>query len=97
MASSTCASVAMAESESLARDSLMRIMASSWRTVMGIEDRALALSSALCTWRRIETKCEESFSAASGERRGAQRLFDKGVRINMAGHLGVARLTICSS
>lgn len=64
----------MAESESLASDSEMRIMASSCRTVMGIEDRALAVTSALCTCRRIETKWEESFSAASGERRGAQRL-----------------------
>lgn len=74
MASSTWASVAVAERESLARDSLMRIIASSWRTVMGIEERALALSSAAWTWRRMETKWEESFSAAEGERRGAQRL-----------------------
>lgn len=74
MASSTCSSVAMGERVSFARDSLMRMMASSWRTVMGIEERALASSSALCTCLRIETKCEESFSAASGESRGAQRL-----------------------
>jgi len=74
MASSTWASVAMAERDSLARDSEMRMMASSWRTVMGMEERALAESSALWTWRRMETKWEESFSAAEGERRGAQRL-----------------------
>jgi len=41
---------------------------------MGMEERALAESSALWTWRRMETKWEESFSAAEGERRGAQRL-----------------------
>lgn len=52
----------------------MRIMASSWRTVMGIEERALASSSAAWTCLRMETKWEESFSAASGARRGAQRL-----------------------
>ena len=74
MASSTWDSRAMGERESLARDSVMRMMASSWRTVMGIEERAEAASSALWTWRRMETKCEESFSPASGERRGAQRL-----------------------
>lgn len=80
MASSTWDSEAMGERESLARDSEMRIMASSWRTVMGIEERALALSSAECTCRLMETKWEESFSAASGERRGAQRL-GRGVRV----------------
>lgn len=74
MASSTCASVAVTERESLARDSLMRIMASSWRTVMGMEERVFVLSSAARTWRRMETKWDESFSAAAGERRGAQRL-----------------------
>ena len=42
--------------------------------MMGIEERALEDSSALCTWRRMLTKCDESFSAASAERRGAQRL-----------------------
>jgi len=78
IASSTWASEAMGESESLARDSEMRMMASSCRTVMGIEERALALSSALWTWRRMETKWEESFSAAEGERRGAQRLGECG-------------------
>jgi len=52
----------------------MRIMASSWRTVMGIDDRALASSSAAWTCLRMETKWEESFSAASGESLGAQRL-----------------------
>ncbi len=74
MASSTCSSVAMGERESLARDSVMRIMASSWRTVMGIEERTLAADSEAATRRRMETKWEESFSAADGERRGAQRL-----------------------
>lgn len=43
---------------------------------MGMLDRALALISAECTCRRMETKWEESFSPASGERRGAQRLKD---------------------
>jgi hypothetical protein len=66
--------VAMGERESLARDSVMRIMASNWRTVMGIEERALASSSAAWTCLRMETKWEESFSAASGARRGAHRL-----------------------
>jgi hypothetical protein len=37
-------------------------------------DLALAVSSAAWTWRRMETKCEESFSAASAERRGAHFL-----------------------
>ena len=41
---------------------------------MGMEERALASSSEACTCLRMETKWEESFSAASGERRGAQRL-----------------------
>lgn len=42
MASSTCACVAMGKSDSLAKDSEMRIMASSWRTVMGMEERVFA-------------------------------------------------------
>lgn len=78
MASSTCDSVAMGERESLARDSDIRVMASSCRTVMGMEERALAEISAVWIWRRIETKWDESFSAASAERRGAQRLFGLG-------------------
>lgn len=41
---------------------------------MGIEERALVSSSARWTCFRMETKCEDSFSAASGERRGAHRL-----------------------
>lgn len=41
---------------------------------MGILERALAEISAEWTWRRIETKWEDNFSPASGERRGAQRL-----------------------
>ena len=52
----------------------MRMMASSWRTVIGIEERVLAAASEAATRRRMETKWEESFSAAGGERRGAQRL-----------------------
>lgn len=74
MASSTWASVAMGDKVSLARDSVMRTMASSWRTVMGIEDRELASNSVAWTCLRIETKCEESFSAAASLRRGAHRL-----------------------
>lgn len=52
----------------------MRTMASSWRTVMGMEDRALASSSEAWTCLRMATKWDESFSAAASERRGAQRL-----------------------
>src|SRR3569833_2005243 len=77
MASSTCSSVATGDSVSLASDSVMRTMASSCRTVMGILDRVLACSSDACTCRRIETKCDESFSAASGLSRGAQRLRER--------------------
>jgi hypothetical protein len=75
IASSTCSSVAIGERASLARDSLMRTMASSWRIVMGMEERAFADSSAAWTWRRMETKWEESFSAASGDNLGAHFLF----------------------
>ncbi len=96
MASSTWVSSAMGERESLARDSVMRIMASSWRMVMGMEERAEAAISAEWTWRRMETKWEESFSPASGERRGAQRLgwwiSDVVVMVQKN-----AWLTICSS
>ena len=60
----------MGQRESLARDSVMRIMASSWRTVMGMEEREEEAISAEWTWRRMETKWDESFSPASGERRG---------------------------
>lgn len=74
MASSTCCSVAMGERVSFASASVIRTMASSCRTVMGMLERALASSSEAWTCFRIETKCEDSFSAASGERRGAQRL-----------------------
>lgn len=66
----------MGEREILARDSEIRMIASNCRTVIGIEERALAEISAEWIWRRMETKWEESFSAASAERRGAQRLFD---------------------
>ena len=85
----------MGERESLARDSVMRMMASSWRTVMGILERALAEISAECTWRRMETKWEDSFSPASGERRGAQRL--KYIVITIQGKKRREFLTICSS
>lgn len=74
MASSTCVSSAMGDRVSLASDSVMRIMASSWRTVMGMEERRLAVFSDCATRLRMETKCDDSFSAALGERRGAQRL-----------------------
>ena len=49
-------------------------MASSCRTVIGMLERVFASNSEACTCLRIETKCEDSFSAASGERRGAHRL-----------------------
>ncbi len=75
IASSTWDSVAVAERESLARDSAMRVMASSWRMVMGMEERAEVEDSWAWIWRRRETKWEERASAAGGERRGAQRLF----------------------
>ena len=42
---------------------------------MGMDERALASSSARWTCLRMVTKWDESFSAASGERRGAQRLY----------------------
>lgn len=75
IASSTCSVVAILDSDILARDSVIRMIASSWRTVMGMEDRAFRSISLAWTCLRIWTKCEESFSAASGERRGAQRLW----------------------
>lgn len=75
MASSTCASVATTERESFARDSAIRVMASSWRMVMGMEERAEVVDSWAWICRRRETKCEDRASAAEGERRGAQRLF----------------------
>lgn len=85
----------MGERESLARDSVMRIMASSWRTVMGMLERVLAEISAEWTWRRMETKWEDSFSPASGERRGAQRL--NYVVSVVQGEVGKRFLTICNS
>ena len=39
-----------------------------------MEERLFEVNSEACTRRRIETKCDESFSAAPGERRGAHRL-----------------------
>jgi len=41
---------------------------------MGMDERAFASISALWTCFLIETKCDDSFSAASGESRGAHRL-----------------------
>ena len=57
----------------------MRIMASSWRTVIGMLERMLDVRSDTATRLRIETKCEDSFSVAAAERRGAQRLKGEGV------------------
>ena len=76
MASSTYSSVAIGLRDSLAKDSVMRMIASSWRTVIGMLDRVDVESSWLWTCLRMETKCEESFSLAAGERRGAQRLLE---------------------
>lgn len=56
IASSTCDSEAIGESDSFARDSVMRMMASSCLTVIGMEDRALASSSAAWTCFLIDTK-----------------------------------------
>ena len=85
----------MGASDSLARDSVMRMMASSCRTVMGMLERAFAEISAEWTWRRMETKWEDSFSPASGERRGAQRL---GLIVRFVGTKeGREQLTICNS
>lgn len=74
IASSTCSSVAIGDSVSFASDSVIRTIASSWRTVMGIDDRVLASISAAWTCRRMETKWDDSFSAAAGLKRGAHRL-----------------------
>jgi len=74
IASSTCVSVATVLNVSLASASVIRIMASNWRTVMGMEERSLDSSSDLWTCLRMETKWEDRRSAASGERTGAQRL-----------------------
>lgn len=41
---------------------------------MGMDERSLVVISVAWTCLRMETKWEESFSDASGERRGAQRL-----------------------
>lgn len=41
---------------------------------MGMEERVLADISAEWIWRLMDTKWDDSFSAASMERRGAQRL-----------------------
>jgi len=59
----------------LANDSEIRIMASSWRIVIGIEDLSFNSSSFPLTSARIVTKWLLNFSAASFERRGAHFLF----------------------
>lgn len=41
---------------------------------MGMEERVLADISAEWIWRLMDTKWDDNFSAASMERRGAQRL-----------------------
>ena len=74
MASLTWSSVAIGDNWSFARDSAMRIIASSWRTVRGMVERVPAEISAVWRVRRRETKCEERASAAGGVREGAQRL-----------------------
>jgi hypothetical protein len=76
IASSTWDSSAMGLKVSFASDSVMRMRDSSWRIVMGMEERRLAVRSAAATRERMETKCEESFSAAEAESFGAQRLGD---------------------
>jgi len=76
-ASSTSPSVTTGERRSLASDSEMRVMASSCRTVMGMGERVEEEDSAREICRRMVTKCEDSFSAAWGERRGAHRLVDR--------------------
>jgi hypothetical protein len=50
-------------------------MASSCRTVMGMEDLSSLSRSTCWTSLRRETKWEESISDASADRRGAHRLF----------------------
>jgi len=49
-------------------------MASSCRTVMGMEERSSLSRSTCCTSLRRETKWEESISDASADKRGAHRL-----------------------
>ena len=58
----------------LAKDSDIRMMASSCRTVMGMEERSSLSRSTCWTSLRRETKCEESISDASADKRGAHRL-----------------------
>jgi hypothetical protein len=58
----------------LARDSDIRMMASSCRTVMGMEERSSLSRSTCWTSFRRETKWEESISDASADKRGAHRL-----------------------
>jgi hypothetical protein len=58
----------------LARDSDIRMMASSCRTVMGMDERSSLSRSTCWTSLRRETKWEESISDASADKRGAHRL-----------------------
>lgn len=62
---------------------------------MGMEERALASSSAAWTCLRMETKWDESFSAASGDNLGAQRLGDVSSCASFAQKK--EGLTICSN
>jgi hypothetical protein len=64
---------------------------------MGILDRVLELDSDAATRRRMETKCDESFSAACGDRRGAQRLFCNNGQNQTYGLKLYLELTICSN
>lgn len=78
----------------------MRMIASSCRTVMGMEDLALLLRSDCATRLRMETKWLDSFSDAATERRGAHRLGVKELVCNLHIDLEAAKmswleLTIC--
>ena len=46
-------------------------------------ERVLELDSDAATRRRMETKCDDSFSVAAGDSLGAQRLFCKFVRTTL--------------
>lgn len=73
---------------------------------MGMEERAAEEVSWAWIWRRRETKWEDSCSAASGERRGAQRLSQPFVlaydlfiigKVEMRVGMRIGKHTICSS
>lgn len=63
---------------------------------MGMLERSLAEDSRSWTRLRIWTKCEESFSEASAESFGAQRLEQRGQRTGFAKKEGDVKLTFCS-